>query len=556
MATEDHRSPHDATSPPLPPRAPRGLRRAGLAAVVAAVFIAVFGILERRGQDAEVRKWTQELAIPTVAVITPHAGASMQRMALPGTVQAWYEAPIYARVNGYLKDWHFDYGAHVKKGDVLAEIETPDLDAQLAAAQAKLNSARAVVKVREAERQLAQSTYERWRDSPKGVVSVQEQENKQSDYNSAIARFNSASADVDADQGDVDRLLALAGFKNITAPFDGVVTARETDIGALINAGSGTGGGPELFRVADIHKMRIYVQVPQQMSAGIRSGLTADLRLPQYPDKTFKAEVATTSSAINLNARTLLVELYAENPDGLLQPGAYAQADFELATNPNVVRIPTSALVFRERGMEVAIVGPGDRIELKPITIGRNLGTEVEVLTGLGALRAAREQPAGTRSLPATWCASPHRPLPRTPNGRRLRGRKPRRPGRSRSSIERRSRASRGRQPQSQARRRRGDGSDTSISFVIAGLDPAIHAEGTQARVFGRISCADATFSAPTLNMDHRVEPGGDDVQEAARIHISSLPRRAPRSPSRRHPQGWRRHRRGSAGPACVLPAG
>ena len=144
------------------------------------------------------------------------------------------------------------------------------------------------------------------------MVSVQEQENKQSDYNSAIARLNSASADVDADQGDVDRLLALAGFKNITAPFDGVVTARETDIGALINAGSGTGGGPELFRVADIHKMRIYVQVPQQMSAGIRSGLTADLRLPQYPDKTFKAEVATTSSAINLNARTLLVELYAE----------------------------------------------------------------------------------------------------------------------------------------------------------------------------------------------------------------------------------------------------
>ena len=358
MATEDHRSPHD-TKASLPPRAPRGLRRVGLAAVVAAVFIAVFGILERHSQDAEVRKWTQELAIPTVAVITPHAGASMQRMVLPGTVQAWFEAPIYARVNGYLKNWNFDYGAHVKKGDVLAEIETPDLDAQLAAAQAKLNSARAVVKVREAERQFAQSTYERWRDSPKGVVSVQEQENKQADYNSAIARLNSASADVDADQGEVDRLQALAGFKNITAPFDGVVTARETDIGALINAGSGTGGGPELFRVADIHKMRIYVQVPQQMSAGIRSGLTADLHLPQYPDKTFKAAVATTSSAINLNARTLLVELYAENPDGLLQPGAYAQVDFELPSNPNVVRIPTSALVFRERGMEVAMVGAG-----------------------------------------------------------------------------------------------------------------------------------------------------------------------------------------------------
>jgi RND family efflux transporter MFP subunit len=386
MATEERPAPpHDAKAS-LPPRAPRGLRRVGLVAASAAVFIAVFGILERRGQDAEVRKWTQERAIPTVAVITPHAGASVQRMALPGTAQAWYEAPIYARVNGYLKEWHFDYGAHVKKGDVLAEIETPDLDAQLSAAQAKLNSAKAVVRVREAERQFAQSTYQRWRDSPKGVVSVQEQENKQADFNSAIARLNSANADVDADQGEVDRLQALADFKNITAPFDGVVTARETDIGALINAGSGTGGGngPELFRVADIHKMRIYVQVPQQMSAGIRPGLTADLRLPQYPDKTFQAAVATTSNAINLNARTLLVELYAENPDGLLQPGAYLQADFELPSDPNVVRIPTSALVFRERGMEVAIVGPGDRIELKPITIGRNLGTEVEVLTGLG----------------------------------------------------------------------------------------------------------------------------------------------------------------------------
>jgi membrane fusion protein, multidrug efflux system len=383
MASQGH-PPHNETASP-PPRPSRGLRRFGLVAAVAAVAIAVFGILDRRGHEAEVKKWTQEQAIPTVAVIAPQPGAAVQRLVLPGTVQAWYEAPIYARVNGYLKAWHFDYGAHVKKGDVLGEIETPDLDAQLSAAQAKLNSAKAVVSVREAERQLAQSTYQRWRDSPKGVVSVQEQENKQADYNSAIARFNSANADADADQGEVDRLQALEGFKKITAPFDGVVTARETDIGALINAGSGTGGGngPELFRVADLQKVRVYVQVPQQMSAGIRSGLTAELRLPQYPDRTFNAAVATTSSAINLNARTLLVELHADNPDGMLQPGAYAQANFELPSNPNVVRIPTSALVFRERGMEVAIIGPGDKIELKPITLGRNLGTEVEVLKGL-----------------------------------------------------------------------------------------------------------------------------------------------------------------------------
>jgi RND family efflux transporter MFP subunit len=379
MVSEDHRPPQETASPP------RNLRRVGLIAAAAAIVIAVFGILQRRSHEAEVSQWTQEQAIPTVAVITPRAGASAQRLVLPGTVQAWYEAPIYARVPGYLKDWNFDYGAHVKKGDVLAEIETPDLDAQLAAAQAKLNSARALVNVRQAEKQFAETTYQRWRDSPKGVVSVQEQEGKEADYNSAVARLNSATAEVAVDQGEVDRLQALESFKNITVPFDGVVTARETDIGALINAGSGTGGGsgPELFKVADIHKMRIYVQVPQQLSAGIKAGLNAELHLPQYPDKIFKATVATTSSAINTSARTLLVELHTDNPNGELQPGAYARVDFELPTNPNVVQIPTSALVFRERGTEVAIIGPGDKIELRPITLGRNLGTEIEVLKGL-----------------------------------------------------------------------------------------------------------------------------------------------------------------------------
>jgi RND family efflux transporter MFP subunit len=380
MASEDHKPENE-----IPP--PRNLRRIGLITAAAAILIAVFGILQRRSHEAEVAQWTKQQAVPIVAVVTPRTGAAVQHLVLPGTVQAWYEAPIYARVPGYLKNWYFDYGAHVKKGDVLGEIETPDLDAQLAAAEAKLNSGRAVVKVREAERKFAESTYQRWRDSPKGVVSVQEQESKQADYNSAIARLNSASAEVAADQGEVDRLQALESFKSITAPFDGVVTARETDIGALINAGSGTGGGngPELFRVADIHKMRIYVQVPQQLSAGIQTGLAAELHLPQYPDKTFKATVATTSSAINTSARTLLVELHADNPNGQLQPGAYAQVEFELPSNPNVVHVPTSTLIFREHGMEVATVGPDNKIVLKPITLGRNLGTEVEVVKGLTA---------------------------------------------------------------------------------------------------------------------------------------------------------------------------
>jgi len=381
MASEVHTPSHDAA--PMPP--PRNLRRIGLIALAAAIVIAVFGIMERRGHEAEVARWTQEQAVPTVAVITPQPGAMGESLVLPGTVQAWYETPIYARVNGYLKGWYFDFGAHVKKGDLLAEIDAPELDAQLAGAQAKLNSARAEVKVRESERQFAETTYARWRDSPKGVVSVQEQEGKQADYNSAVARLNSATAEVAADQGEVDRLLALENFKRITAPFDGIVTARETDIGALINAGSGSGGGsgPELFRVADVHEMRVYVQVPQQLSADIHQGLTANLHLPQYPDKTFKATVATTSSAINTSARTLLVELHAENPDSLLQPGAYAQVDFKLPSNPDVVRVPTSALIFREHGLEVATIGLDNKIELRPVTLGRNLGTEVEVVKGL-----------------------------------------------------------------------------------------------------------------------------------------------------------------------------
>jgi RND family efflux transporter MFP subunit len=383
MAVDDHHPPQHAPLAQPAPATKRNLRRVGLIALVVAIAIAAVGIFERRGHEAEVAQWTNEQAVPTVAVIAPKAGPAVQHTVLPGTVRAWYEAPIYARVSGYLKNWYFDYGAHVKKGDLLAEIDAPDLDAQLAAAQAKLNSARAVVKVRESETQFAQTTLQRWRDSPKGVVSVQEQDSKQADYGSAVARQNSAIAEVAVDQGELDRLQALQDFKKILAPFDGVVTARETDIGALINAGSGTSNGPELFRVADIHEMRIYVQVPQQLSAGIEKGLTATLRLPQYPDTTFKAAVATTSNAINTSARTLLVELHADNADGKLQPGAYAQVDFELPGNSDVMRIPTSALLFREHGLEVAVIGAGDKIELKPVTLGRNLGTEVEVIKGL-----------------------------------------------------------------------------------------------------------------------------------------------------------------------------
>jgi RND family efflux transporter MFP subunit len=360
-------------------------RWVGGIALVIAIGIAVGGIMWRRQQESEVAKWTAELAIPTVATITPKQGVTGQQISLPGDIEAWFEAPIYARVSGYLKDWYFDFGAHVEKGQLLAEIDAPDLDAQLAAAKAKFNSAEALVKVREAERNFAETTYTRWRESPKGVVSEQETESKKAEFGSSDARYKAAIADANVNQSEVDRLTALEHFKRIRAPFDGIVTQRNTDVGALINAGSGVGGGtgPQLFRVADVHEMRVFVQVPQEMSSNMKAGLTAEMTLPQYPDKTFKATVSTTSEAINKTARTLLVELHAANADNLLQPGTFAQVRFNLPDTPGTLRIPTSALIFRENGPQLALLGPGDKVELRSIKLGRNLGTEFEVLHGL-----------------------------------------------------------------------------------------------------------------------------------------------------------------------------
>jgi RND family efflux transporter MFP subunit len=200
-----------------------------------------------------------------------------------------------------------------------------------------------------------------------------------------VARLDAARADVAVAQGEVDRLQALESFKRVTAPFDGVVTARKTDIGALINAGSGIGGGsgPELFRIADVHKMRVYMKVPQRMASSIRVGMTAELHLPQYPDRVFTAPVATTSNAINVSSRTLLVEMHAENPDGLLQPGTFAEVHLKVPSSPNVMRIPSSALLFQRHGLQVAVVGPDNQIELKSVPLGRNLDADVEVLRGL-----------------------------------------------------------------------------------------------------------------------------------------------------------------------------
>jgi RND family efflux transporter MFP subunit len=375
---------HEDKAPEVTPakRQPRTPRLLSVGAVALVVAIGVEGVWHRQSQQKAVAAWTDAAAIPTVDLVHPTRGEPPQRVVLPGDIHAWYEAPIYARVDGYLKDWYFDFGAQVKKGDVLAEIDTPEIDAQLAAAKAKLTAATAAVKVRDAEAQFAKTTYERWRDSPRGVVSVQEQEAKQAEYESNTARLDAAKAAMAVAHADVDRLESLENFKQVIAPFDGVVTARETDIGALINAGS-NGTARELFSVADIHKVRIYVKVPQRLTGNIHQGLTAELRLPQYPGKVFTAKTTTTSHSVNTSSRTLLVELEADNPDGLLQPGTYVEAELNVPSDPNTVLIPSSAILFRQHGLEVAVVGTDDKVTLKKISLGRNRGVQVEVTDGL-----------------------------------------------------------------------------------------------------------------------------------------------------------------------------
>jgi RND family efflux transporter MFP subunit len=358
------------------------LRLMSVSALALLIAVAFNGIWHRQSQEKAVAAWTDAAAIPTVDIVHPTKGAPGQRVVLPGDIHAWYDAPVYARVNGYLKNWYFDFGAQVKKGQVLADIETPEIDAHLTAAKARLNAASAEVTVRDAEAQFAKTTYARWRDSPRGVVSVQEQETKRADYESGVARLNAAKADMAVAQADVNRLESLQRFQQVVAPFDGIVTARKTNIGALINAGS-TSNTPELFRVADIHKVRIYVKVPQRLTGNIHRGLTAELRLPQYPGKVFTAKATTTSRSDNTSSRTELVELQANNPDGLLQPGAYVAAQLNLPNDPNTMLIPASAMLFRQHGLEVAVIGDDDKVSLKKITLGRNLGVQAEVTDGL-----------------------------------------------------------------------------------------------------------------------------------------------------------------------------
>jgi multidrug efflux system membrane fusion protein len=362
-----HTAPHTAAEE-MPHRPQKWLKPALIAGIVVVVVVVGIGLLGRVFASQTLKTWTAAEAVPTVQVISPAEDGAGQTLTLPGNVQAFYNASIHARVSGYLKRWYQDIGAQVKAGQILADIDTPELDQQLT--QAKADLATAV-----ANQRLAQTTAARWTGLlAKDAVSQQETDEKTGDLAAKTSLVNAATA-------DVDRLQALEGFKRIVAPFDGVVTARTTDVGQLIAAGAPT--DPGLFTVSDVHHLRIYVNVPQSYSAELKPGMTATLSVPEHPGQSFQATLANTSGAIGAQSGTLLVELQIDNTSGQLKPGDYAQVNFALPTQTNQVRVPASALIFRQKGEAVATVGPDGRVVMKPITIGVDQGSFVDVAAGL-----------------------------------------------------------------------------------------------------------------------------------------------------------------------------
>lgn len=329
-----------------------------------------WGIWSRDSAEAALVKVTADEALPTVSVITAAAGPADEALVLPGTVQAESETPIYARTSGYVKRWYTDIGTRVKAGTLLAEIDSPELDQQLRQAKADLATANA-------NNLIAQQTAKRVHALlPTQSVSAEQDDQATSDATAKAALVAAAEA-------NVERLTQLVGFERVVAPYDGVVTARETDVGNLINAGSGS--GPELFRLADTSKLRIYVQVPQNYAALVKPGVTATLQFPEYPGRTFPANFTRSADAINPGARTLLVELEADNAGGELFPGGYTEVHFKVPVAQRGVNIPANALLFRGEGVRVASLASSGLVTLHTVTLGRDFGPTVEVTTGVAA---------------------------------------------------------------------------------------------------------------------------------------------------------------------------
>jgi RND family efflux transporter MFP subunit len=351
----------------------RGIRRRTaillVVAALAAITVVIYaGIHSRALAESRLKQRTEDAAIPTVAVVFPREGAPTQEIVLPGNTQAFSDAPIYARTSGYLKRWYFDIGAHVQKGQLLAEIETPEVDQQLQQAQADLDTAQANLNI-------AKITAARWQDLV-STGSVSQQETDQ-----AVSNLSAVKAAAESSSANVRRLEQLQSFEKIYAPFDGIVTARNTDIGALIDAGAST-QPRELFHMAAIRKLRVYVSVPEVYSRAARSGAPATLTLDEFPGQTFRGTLVRNANSIDIASRTLLVEVDVDNPSGQLLPGAYVFVHLKLPDETRSVTIPSNTLIFRKEGLQVGLVRNG-KAELVPVKIGRDYGNTVEIVSGL-----------------------------------------------------------------------------------------------------------------------------------------------------------------------------
>jgi RND family efflux transporter MFP subunit len=362
-------------------RLKKGLIILGVILVVGFVVVRV----DRFFKDRSVAKQTAQssTAPPVVEVIEARPVGDLQHFALPGQTAAWHATTIFARVNGYVGKWSADIGDQVKQGQVLATIETPDLDAQLAAARAQLQAAQAQVLVRRAAAEFSKTTYERWKDSPKGVVSDQEREEKHAGYDSAVASLKAAEAEVALDKAHLDQYLAMAQFKQVTAPFDGVITERGIDIGNLVTAGS-TSSTTSLYTITQNDPMRIFVDVPQSAAADLSEGKKAVEIETSGNKQTYPANVTRTSQALNPQARTMRVEVDVANSDQHLVPGMYVKVAFALEPK-GAVQVPAAALIFRSGGPQVGVVDSTGKINFRPVSIARDDGGMVELGSGVSA---------------------------------------------------------------------------------------------------------------------------------------------------------------------------
>ena len=387
--------------------------------VVVAAALLIGGIIKRERALDKLTHTAKAHSVVAVQIIAPTPGPSKRPLVLPGTVSAWYEAPIFAQVSGYVHSWYVDYGAIVKAGQLLATIDTPSLDAQYAAAQADLH-------VAQANYRLAVITAKRWQ-ALAGTVAVSQQE-----VDVQTAGAEAREAEVDAASQNVARYAALEAFKRVVAPFDGVVTARLTNVGSYVNAAGGDlsvrGVSTQLFTVADVHALRVFVSVPQDYADQLLPGLTAVIHLPAQPGNLIEAKYLTTARAFSTTTRTAVTELTVDNSNRALWPGTYVDVTFEVPSDPKVLTMPEEALIFRAAGTQVALVDANNRVHLRDITLGRNLGQIVQVTSGLtlgdrlvnnppaGLMDGETVQPVtpapGYASAPRSPSVQPQKPTP------------------------------------------------------------------------------------------------------------------------------------------------